>query len=493
MKKKVLIVEDSLTQLASLKTILSKSGYEVLTAKNGAEGVYLTYQEFPDLIVSDIVMPEINGYQLCRLLKNDELTKNIPIILLTVLSEKIDKFWGIRAGANTFIVKDGKFDLLINEIENIFNNVSSISEEERKKFIDARRFEAQSIQSNVNKLLDQSLIESTIINEFRNLSEYVLNAKIFNKKIFMLISSILDYNVAGLFFNDKDEKKEKILNFHIQNIDINEKTLNEIKKDFFSMIFINDLENDEDENVYAHEIFEKTGEEYSSANQISDFQSKVVIPIIYSDKVLGGLCLYHTAPDKFFSSRIFNITIEELKILMRIRWLYSETRLLAITDGLTNLYNRRYFQQSFEREFARAKRYKADLSVVMLDIDNFKNLNDTYGHQFGDKVLAEIARITKNSFRKTDYVARYGGEEIAIILTETTLEKSVIPIERLRKKIEQEDFICGDKIIKATVSLGVATLTYSVQTDQELLKRADQALYTAKKSGRNRAEFHWED
>ena len=164
---------------------------------------------------------------------------------------------------------------------------------------------------------------------------------------------------------------------------------------------------------------------------------------------------------------------------MRIRWLYSETKYLTITDGLTGLYNRRYFQQALDREFARAKRYNTDLSLAMFDIDHFKKLNDTYGHQFGDKVLAEIAKIIKASLRRTDYVTRYGGEEFVVILPETSLERTAIPIERLRKHIEQEDFRYGETPVRVTVSIGIANITPSVVSEKDLLKRADMALYTA--------------
>lgn len=177
---------------------------------------------------------------------------------------------------------------------------------------------------------------------------------------------------------------------------------------------------------------------------------------------------------------------------MRIRWLYSETKFLSITDGLTGLYNRRYFQQSLDREFARAKRYNTSLSLFMLDIDHFKKINDNYGHQFGDKVLSEISKIIKNSLRRTDYIARYGGEEIIAILPETDMKKAAIPIERLRKTIEENIFKYGDKDVNVTVSIGVSQYIPGMQNEQELVRQADVALYNVKESGRNKVSYYLE-
>ena len=364
-----------------------------------------------------------------------------------------------------------------------------LSEEERKKITQGNNtFPSDYIQTRIKHLLDQSLIESTVTNEFRNLSEMTHNLRILKSSFFSLISAIIDYNVAGIFFNNLDNKSQKILSISSYNLEINENTLKDIEYDFFSKIFKEEYKNNYE--TFSTETLNKVSlDEQVSVNDISEFKSQFVFPIIFANKVLGGLCLYSRSPNRFRQSKILNIILNELKVLMRLRWLYSETKHLAITDGLTGLYNRRHFQKILENEFARAARYKLDLGLALIDIDHFKKINDTYGHQFGDKVLAEVSFLAQKALRRTDYVARYGGEEIVVILTETTKENLYVPIERIKNYIENNEFLYHEKYVKVTVSIGVAMLSSEMSTQEELILKADNALYSAKREGRNRVKY----
>ncbi|PWL75660.1 hypothetical protein DBY21_07655 [Candidatus Gastranaerophilales bacterium] len=176
----------------------------------------------------------------------------------------------------------------------------------------------------------------------------------------------------------------------------------------------------------------------------------------------------------------------KMDVIKKINFMYTQTKYMSVTDALTGLYNRRHFENTLEREFLRAQRYSNDLSLAVLDVDFFKKINDTYGHLCGDYVLKEIAYMTLQTFRKTDIVFRYGGEEIVILLTETPLEKAIIPLERLRKTIEDYPFNYDSNGFKVTVSIGVEGLEKEHTTAEDLLQNADKALYAAKELGRNR-------
>ena len=167
--------------------------------------------------------------------------------------------------------------------------------------------------------------------------------------------------------------------------------------------------------------------------------------------------------------------------------LSEKVKKMSLTDALTGLYNRRHFENTVEREFLRTRRYGGDLTISIIDIDFFKKINDTYGHLCGDYVLKEVAYIIMDNFRKTDFVFRYGGEEFVVLLTETNLEQSKIPMERLRKSVENYKFSYDGQDIRLTISAGVAC--NKAESTQEFLSCADKALYKAKESGRNKVVF----
>lgn len=174
----------------------------------------------------------------------------------------------------------------------------------------------------------------------------------------------------------------------------------------------------------------------------------------------------------------------KMEVIKKINFMYTQTKQMSVIDPLTKLFNRRHFDIEFEREYKRAKRYKSDLSFAIIDIDYFKKINDTYGHSCGDYVLKESAYLIAQNFRQTDCVFRYGGEEFAVILTETPKETACIPLERLRKKFEDYNFKFNGKDIKVTVSIGVSSNT-TFENATEMFDDADKALYNAKTLGRN--------
>ena len=212
---------------------------------------------------------------------------------------------------------------------------------------------------------------------------------------------------------------------------------------------------------------------------------EILAPVVVKDRIKGfmvlGPCRYereNREEGREFLSALMgmaNVAIEN-----------SYLHTLSITDGLTKAYLRRYFLFRLEEELKRAKRHGRGLSVLMLDLDFFKKINDTCGHQAGDKVLKDVIIIIKGLSRPTDLVARYGGEEFAILAAETTGEAARIYAERIRSSVEKYDFVTGSTRLKATVSLGIACYPVDGTKVNELIAKADEMLYKAKKEGRNR-------
>lgn len=158
---------------------------------------------------------------------------------------------------------------------------------------------------------------------------------------------------------------------------------------------------------------------------------------------------------------------------------------LSQTDALTQLDNRHHWNTLIDNEFKRVKRYEQISTLMMLDIDHFKKVNDTYGHVAGDKVIAEVSRVIRESVRETDFSARYGGEEFAICLTNTTAANAVILAERLRKAIESALVLDDGNVIQVTISTGMAEFTANIESVDQWTKNADSALYKSKENGRN--------
>lgn len=197
-------------------------------------------------------------------------------------------------------------------------------------------------------------------------------------------------------------------------------------------------------------------------------------------------------PGIFLFGAIFVRLTIELSLLTaadlrRIVLLESEN----ITDPLTKVYNRRYLDRRLEEEVARSKRYSLDLSILMLDIDHFKQVNDMYGHQAGDVILSTLGSLVKAALRELDVVARYGGEEFLVICTNTAIDGAALVAERLRQRVESHqvelpDSSGGSQTIQISISIGAAGLSASVDSKDKLVQAADQALYRAKEEGRNR-------
>jgi diguanylate cyclase (GGDEF)-like protein len=188
--------------------------------------------------------------------------------------------------------------------------------------------------------------------------------------------------------------------------------------------------------------------------------------------------------------RTFDVPEEnKLEVIKQINFMYSRTKYLSMTDELTKLPNRRNFDTDFNKEFLRAQRYKNPLTLVMFDIDFFKKVNDTYGHQCGDYVLKEVSKAALQTFRKTDTVYRIGGEEFCVILTETNIEQAIIPLERFRKTVETLNLNYNNQEVHITVSIGACEYCEEIKDTKDFILKTDKALYEAKNTGRNRTVF----
>lgn len=250
----------------------------------------------------------------------------------------------------------------------------------------------------------------------------------------------------------------------------------------------------EEEKVFA--IFNKSLKNYISigdcryikdAAQLAKYKDYMILPLNIEENQIAG----YLAVDRILETdkEKFAILAAQLLIGLRRALLYEKVQSLTITDSLTGVYCRRYFLERFSEELRRSKKNKLRLTFLMIDIDNFKQFNDRYGHLVGDAILRQISKIINEAVRQIDFIGRYGGEELSIVLAETDKEQAGFAAERIRQAIAAAAIRAYDEELKATVSIGVSTFPDNALNMQDLIDLADQALYLAKETGKNKVCF----
>ncbi len=219
-------------------------------------------------------------------------------------------------------------------------------------------------------------------------------------------------------------------------------------------------------------------------------RSFVAIPLKADGRVIGVISVSHSRPNAFNTEEVqmLNVLGAQAAATIQRTEAFQAMEMLAITDGLTQCYNHRYFEIRLDDELRRSKRYNLNLSLIMVDVDNFKSINDHFGHATGDSVMQQLGSLLRKSVRDTEIVARYGGDEFALILPQTDCESALIAAERIRSKVESTRFVAADGQVnlRLTVSVGVADGVQYTNGRIGLLEGADKALYGAKRSGKNK-------
>ncbi len=230
----------------------------------------------------------------------------------------------------------------------------------------------------------------------------------------------------------------------------------------------------------------------SATVNFSGTRSFMALPLIIERAVTGILRVHSPTPDRFSRTDLQQLELYAHQAILALEnaQLFSKMNTLATKDGLTGLATHRAFQERIADEILRAARYHKTLSLVMVDIDHFKHVNDQYGHLAGDAVLKEIARILSRNCRETDFAARYGGEEFCLVLPEMTLEDASAKAEEIRKQIESSEIRADAAVLRVTASLGCASFPVDAQSANQLVRNADQRLYRSKSEGRNRVTNH---
>ena len=463
--KKVLIIEDNRVAAKILSDTLHAHGYETRHCLTARAGLKAVREYLPGVILLDLVLPDIDGCEVAKEVRGMELPMRPSIIVVSKKDDKETIGNALCMGADDFIAKPVNETELIARIE-AHQRISDFYDEVAE---DKRNLETiLDITNAVTATLDSTKVLDTIVMKVAKVTSAVR------------CSIVLIDDSTGYILASNDNPKAR-------NLKIDLSRYPEILEAVSTGSFITV------DDMTAHPMMDGVKE------LIDELQgmSVLVVPIVFNEQVLGTLFLRarRSGADGFTEKEIDFCRIVANASLNAIRnaKLYEELirereelREIAITDQLTGLYNHNFFYTRLDEEFERASRYDTPLSLLMLDIDDFKKVNDVYGHRTGDKVLNDVATLVKTTVRKTDIVARYGGEEFAIIMPHTTLEGAMEEAERIRVSIETHGY--GGVIDEGiTVSIGVAGYPNGgIDNSGDFVNRADTALYEGKELGKNR-------
>lgn len=450
MSARVLIVDDIEANRRVLQAKLEAKYFDVMLAEDGPQALEMVAADQPDIILLDVMMPGMDGFEVCQKLKANPATMHIPVVMVTALNDQEDRVRGLESGAEDFITKPVDDFALMSRIEALMR-YNAVARELRAREASGRRMGALDlddedalakpariliIDSNERtskryaKVLVEAGHEATTLSESRDMK----NA-----------TSGVDIILMSLHGQSFDPLK---LCAHFK---MNDRTR------ALSIIAICD-EDEKEKGIKALE--------------------------------LGASDIIMSPVDKHELLARVQTQTRRSRYVEILRKRVDRGLELSVIDPLTGLYNRRYMLNQLEQWMHRAVMGGRPVSILLADIDHFKSVNDTWGHDIGDIVLKEFATRMNNSVRPMDIVCRQGGEEFVIIMPETSGDMACTIAERVRQTVAHAPFTVEgmDQPLPITVSLGVATLAGTRDTPDAFLKRADEALYAAKSAGRNRVE-----
>jgi two-component system cell cycle response regulator len=446
MSGRVLVVDDIEANVKLLEAKLSSEYFDVLSAYNGASALEIAEAELPDVILLDIMMPRMDGFEVCRQLKANRRTADVPVVMVTALSDVANRLRGLEAGADDFLTKP------VNDIA-LFARVRSLVR--------------------LKRMMEELRVREEICARFGD----------------RVTPAAHDAGPARILIVDDDEfaaarMVETLASFA---------TVSHASScaEAWKM-----LAADSELIIASLSILGSDALQLVSRCRASEAFRQLPILLIAEDRDLPrlakGLDLfandYLIRPVDRNELRARTATqIRRKRLQDRLEESYRRSLSLALTDELTGLYNRRYLFAHLDELIERVRQDGISAVVLLFDLDHFKHVNDTHGHAAGDDVLRELAARTVNSVRSVDLVARLGGEEFVVVMPETDLAIAAAVAERLRVAVAREPFTVkgNGKRLPVTISIGVTAAAAKDDNRDSILKRADDALYTAKTRGRN--------
>ncbi|HWM80610.1 MAG TPA: PleD family two-component system response regulator [Pseudolabrys sp.] len=451
MTARILVVDDIPANVKLLEARLTAEYFDVVTAMNGIDALAICEKAECDMVLLDVMMPDMDGFEVCRRLKRNPQTHHIPVVMVTALDQASDRVRGLEAGADDFLTKPVGEVALISRVRSLAR-LKMVTDELRMRAVTSREIGIQNPEREA--IAEQGVNGRILIVDDRASSAERMAGPLSREHS---VDIEADPNEA-LFRAAESNYELVVVSLALQNYD-GLRLCSQIRS------------------------LERTRHIPILAISDADNNTRLVrgLEIGVNDYLMRPI-------DKNELLARVRTQIRKKRYADRLRDNVQSSIEMAITDALTGLHNRRYMETHLGTLVEQAAQRGKPLSLLMLDIDYFKSVNDTHGHDAGDDVLREFALRIRRSVRNIDLACRLGGEEFVIVMPETDMTVAAMVAERLRRRIAGEPFPVeqGAKLLNVTLSIGIAALASAADTPAMILKRADQALYRAKRDGRNR-------
>ncbi len=458
MSTRVLVVDDILPNVKLLEAKLLSEYYEVVTASNGPDALQKVVDSKPDIVLLDVMMPGMDGFEVCRQIKANPAVAHIPVVMVTALTDSEDRVRGLENGADDFLSKPVNDVALMARVRSLVRLKMTVDE--------WRARENTASQLGVSD--DTSNVMSQPVNEAR-----------------VLVIEDMEFEsnkIRDTLARDNDQ---------VQVTTGGLAALQLIPQNDFELIVVSlNLKAEDGLRLCSH----LRSNERTRNTPIIMLGNEDDMPRIAHGLEIGAHDYIMRPLDRNELLARVRTQIRRKRFQEKLRANYEISLSMALTDPLTGLYNRRYFEVHLQKVLQTAKASKKSFGLVYMDIDHFKKVNDTYGHNVGDEVLKTFATRIKDSLRSFDLVARLGGEEFVAILPEVGHDMSYIVAERLRRSIAENPFPCSAPEGQLAVTSSFGGIVVDGEKDgesdiQSILKRADEQLYKAKHDGRNCVYF----
>jgi two-component system cell cycle response regulator len=451
MTARVLVVDDVPANVKLLEARLSAEYFDVTTAYSGAEALALCERAECDIVLLDVMMPDMDGFEVCRRLKSNPATHHIPVVMVTALDQPSDRVRGLEAGADDFLTKPVTDVALVSRVRSLAR-LKMVTDELRMRALTTKEIGIQSPEREA--VADTGRNGRILIVDDRQTSYERIVATLSNEHT---VDVETDPNEAL---------------FHIAEGNYDLVIVSLGLKDFDGLRLCSQVRS-----------LERTRNVPILAVAEADNNARLVrgLEIGVNDYLIRPI-------DKNEMLARVRTQIKKKRYTERLRDNVQMSIEMAITDSLTSLFNRRYMETHFAALVEQAAARGKPIAVLILDIDYFKAVNDSHGHDAGDDVLREFSLRIRKAIRNIDLACRYGGEEFVIVMPETDMTVATMVAERIRRRIATEPFAIqqGTRNLEVTISIGIAAIGAPGDTAAAILKRADQALYRAKRDGRNR-------